>query len=92
MPIIRSALKAQRQNKKKATVNQPIKSKYRQALKIAKKSLTVATLQKAYSKLDIAVKKGVIHKNKASRLKSRLAKQIKSIALKPVAKKAKKTG
>lgn len=36
------------------------------------------TLSKAYSELDKAAKKGIIHKNKASRLKSRLAKLTKS--------------
>ena len=34
-------------------------------------------LAKAYRELDIAAKKNVIHKNKASRLKSRLAKSVK---------------
>ncbi|MBM4401741.1 MAG: 30S ribosomal protein S20 [Candidatus Cloacimonetes bacterium] len=33
-------------------------------------------LTKAHSELDKAAKKGVIHKNKAARLKSRLAKSV----------------
>lgn len=39
-----------------------------------RKNPTAKALQKVYSQLDRAVKKKLIHKNKASRLKSRLSK------------------
>lgn len=44
------------------------------ALKKAKEKPTKKNLALAYSAVDRAVKKKVIHQNKAARLKSRLAK------------------
>ncbi|KXK10161.1 MAG: 30S ribosomal protein S20, partial [candidate division WS6 bacterium OLB21] len=39
---------------------------------------TKSSLPKAYSQIDMAAKKGVIHKNTASRYKSRLSAKVKS--------------
>lgn len=74
MPIIKSAKKALRQSKRKKLVNDRVLRQVRRVLKKARTSATPDSVKKAYSALDRAVKKNVIHKNKASRLKSRLAK------------------
>ena len=77
MPIIKSAVKALRQDKKRAKNNMPVKKKFREAVKKARKKPTLKNLKQAYSILDKAAKKKIIHKNKAARLKSRLAKLLK---------------
>lgn len=92
MPIIKSAKKALRVSEKRNIVNDLTRFKIKSAVKavkvgIAKNDKNIPELlQKAYRELDIATKKNVIVKNKASRLKSRLAK---AIAKEPVAVKAK---
>lgn len=75
MPITKSAAKALRQSLRKAKINKPIKSKYKSALKKAKTNLNKKNLNQAYSALDKAAKNKIIHQNKASRLKSGLAKK-----------------
>ncbi|MFA7253039.1 MAG: 30S ribosomal protein S20 [Patescibacteria group bacterium] len=81
MPIIKSAKKSLRVSEKKKAINDVTRAKVKSAvkgLKIADKAgeATLETLAKAYKELDLAAKKNVIHKNKAARLKSRLAKSI----------------
>lgn len=78
MPIIKSAKKKLRQDKKRRTVN----SRYEKAVKSAMTKLKKAKdkkkraelIRKAYSVIDRAAKKKVIHKNKASRLKSMVSR------------------
>lgn len=72
MPQTKSAKKTLRVEKRRQAVNFLVKEKIREAVKMARQKPTVASLQKASSILDIAVKKEVLHKNKASRLKKRL--------------------
>ena len=94
MPIIKSAKKRVR-TARKATIRN---SKTRRSLKSALKAFTASPSAKAHSsaqsKLDKAVKKGVIHKNKAARLKKQAAAHAKAAGVKPakaVAKKASPT-
>lgn len=81
MPLIKSAKKALRVSEKKAEKNRLIKAKIKDALKgariaIEKKEKDIdKKISKAYRELDIATKKNLIHKNRASRLKSRLSKR-----------------
>lgn len=84
MPITKSAKKALRQNISRRKRNLQKKEAYKKAIKeykklIAGKNLDGAkdALKKAYQALDKAAKTKVIEKNKASRLKSRLAKKLK---------------
>lgn len=80
MPIIKSAKKKLRQDKKRASRNLTYKKKYKSAIKAVKKSFavkgakTASLISKALSTIDKAAKKGVMHKNKAARLKSRVTK------------------
>ncbi len=76
MPITKSAIKKLRVDKTRAQVNLRLKKRYRKAVNkhLAKK--TLETLKLAYSLIDRAVKKHIIHKNKAARLKSQVAKVV----------------
>jgi len=88
MPITKSAQKTLRQEKRRRRFNFLIRKKIKLALKTAKKEPTAINVKKAIQILDRAAKKKVIHKNKASRLKSKLAKLVaKSTVKKAAAKK-----
>lgn len=85
MPQRRSAKKYLRQNEKRHQDNLRTKQKVKTAVKKLKKSLDTDdkgqkqnALKEVYKTLDKAAAKNVIHKNKASRKKSRLAKLLKS--------------
>jgi small subunit ribosomal protein S20 len=76
----KSALKANRQNVKRREHNRELRSKLRTGLKAARKSLddknvegAKAALKTLQSLVDKMATKGIIHKNTASRLKSRIA-------------------
>lgn len=84
MPIIKSAKKRVRTARKAAVRNSKTRRSLRSALKIFAKSPSAKSHSSAQSKLDTAVKKGVIHKNKAARLKSQAAKRAKAADVKPV--------
>lgn len=73
MPQTKSAKKTLRAEKRRKAVNFLVKEKIREAIKTARQKPTAAALQKASSFLDQAVKKQILHKNKASRLKKRLS-------------------
>jgi len=80
MPIIKSAKKKLRKDLKKTKTNQKYIRKYQKAVKDffkKKTSINKKQINSLYSILDKAVKKNIIHKNKAGRLKSRAAKFIK---------------
>lgn len=74
MPILKSAIKKLKQDKKRTGVNKVYRENLRRALKQARKEKTAKTVRLAYSALDKAAKQKVIHNNKAARLKSRLMK------------------
>ena len=83
MPITSSAKKALRQNVARRKKNLQKKEAYKKIVKefrklVASKDLEKAKsiLGKAFQSLDKAAKSGTIKKNKASRLKSRLAKKL----------------
>ena len=67
MPIIKSAIKKMKQDKIRAKRN----SSYIEVFKKLFKKSSTADTKKAYSVIDKAAKKGVIHKNKAARLKAK---------------------
>ena len=76
----KSALKANRQNVKRREHNRELRSKLRTGLKAVRKSLddknvegAKTALKTLQSLVDKMATKGIIHKNTASRLKSRLA-------------------
>ncbi|HSW89860.1 MAG TPA: 30S ribosomal protein S20 [Patescibacteria group bacterium] len=77
MPITKSALKALRQDKKRAIMNQPVRSRVKSSMDAVKAAPKLETLSSAFSALDRAVKRHIIHRNKAARLKSQLSKLVK---------------
>ncbi len=74
MPLIRSAIKKLRKDRKRTLVNKAKKEGLKDLIKKARKQKTPASLKAVFSALDKAAKTNLIHKNKASRLKSRLSK------------------
>ena len=90
MPIIASAKKRVRTTRKATVRNSKTKRSLKSALKAFTKSPSNKSISSAQSQLDRAAKKGVIHKNKAARLKSHAAKKAKAAGVKPskVVKKA----
>lgn len=85
MPNIESAIKRVRTNESKKTLNSSQKSSMRTAIKNFEQAIeagadNVIELQKVANKaIDMAETKGLIHKNKANRDKSRLhAKMMKA--------------
>lgn len=78
MPIIKSAIKKVRKDKKRTKVNDLYVKSYQTTLKKIKKGGSDAKklISVFYSQIDKAVKHHVIHKNKAIRLKSRVSKKI----------------
>jgi small subunit ribosomal protein S20 len=97
MPLTKSAKKALRVDRHKKSVNDLTRAKIKSALKGARLAIdnsatdTKEKIDAAYRELDLAAKKNVIHKNRASRLKSRLAKKLakSGTEIKPTKKAAK---
>lgn len=87
MPIIKSAIKKLRQDRQREAHNRAIKKKFKEAILAFRKKPTLANLSVASSQLDKAAKRHIIHKNKASRLKSNLSSLTK-ITKKSSSKKA----
>ena len=80
MPVKRAAMKALRQNRKRHDRNVAIKNNVRKAVKEARRLLAtkdkakaVEAITIAVKKLDKAAQKGILKKNTAARLKSRLS-------------------
>ena len=86
MPVKKSAIKALRQDKKKADRNKKIKSdiialvrKVRLAVSKKDQPKAVDLLKQAIKKIDKAAQKGILKKNTAARKKSRLHAAIKKL-------------
>jgi small subunit ribosomal protein S20 len=76
MPIIANAKKALRQSKTRNARNRIVRATVRVAAKKTTQTADPSMLSKLFSAVDKAVKKNIIHKNKAARMKSRAAKRI----------------
>lgn len=73
MPLLSNAKKALRSSKRKAIVNSRVRSRMRTALKNVAEKPSAETIATAYSAIDTACKRNLLHKNKASRLKSQIS-------------------
>ena len=80
MPIIKSAKKKMRSDKRKRARNLVVKSAFKTAVKIARQRPDSETFKTAQRTLDKAVTAKLISRNKAARLKSRLVKRNKKSA------------
>jgi small subunit ribosomal protein S20 len=84
---IKSAIKRARQNTKLRQHNASARSMYRtfiknvlKAVEAGDKEAAQAAFAKAQPIIDKAASKGLIHKNKAARIKSRLSARVKGLA------------
>lgn len=76
MPTHKSAEKRLRQSKEANIRNRAIKAEMKTCVKKVETSLNQKDLKKTISLVDKAARNKVIHKNKASRLKSRLTRLV----------------
>ncbi|MGP1516817.1 MAG: 30S ribosomal protein S20 [Ottowia sp.] len=86
-PRLASGRKRVRQNTKLNAANTSLRSKYRTAVKNVEKAVAAKDLAKAkdafalmQSVVDSVADKGIFHKNKAARDKSRLSARVKALA------------
>lgn len=86
MPVTKTAKRALRGSKNKTEVNKLLTQRLEIAVRMAKKTKKGEEILKAISLADKAAKKNVIHKNKASRIKSQLSKLTNSNPSKAVSK------
>lgn len=89
MPVIKSAKKQMRQNAKRRARNFPVRSELKTVVKNqlarikgGKVEEAVKFMAMAYSVIDTAVKKNIIHKNNAARKKSLLARGLNELVTK----------
>lgn len=86
MANIRSQIKRNRQNAKRAARNKAVRSEVRtrakRAVQLAEEGdeASVEALRLAVKRIDAAGAKGIIHPNQASRRKSRLMRRINTVA------------
>ncbi|MBI2195812.1 MAG: 30S ribosomal protein S20 [Candidatus Levybacteria bacterium] len=78
MPVIKSAKKKLRQDKKRQAENKTIRELLRKVIKEARKNASEKKLREVFSVVDKAAKKNIIHKNKAARIKSSFSKKVTS--------------
>jgi len=80
MPNHKSCLKRMRQNETRRVINKRYRTFLRHTIKTFSKIEDAEAAKNQFpgvlSVIDIARKKGILHRNKASRLKSRLSKKI----------------
>ncbi|MEN3183728.1 MAG: 30S ribosomal protein S20 [Atribacterota bacterium] len=86
MPNTKSALKNLRKSEKRRLRNKAVKSatktyikKFLKLLESGKVEEAQTFLSEVYKRVDMAVSKGVFHKNKAARIKSRLAQKLNRV-------------
>lgn len=86
MPHTKSAKKRLRQNLKRRARNRAVKSALRTQVRKVREAIEAGDLAKAEAEFRLAAKKadqaaakGVIHRNKAARIKSRLAAKIRTL-------------
>lgn len=79
MPLIKSAIKKVRKDKTRTKKNAVYINAYKNAVKKIKKggSDLKKLASHAYSQIDKAVKRHIIHRNKANRLKANISKFLK---------------
>jgi small subunit ribosomal protein S20 len=76
MPVIRSAKKKLKVDKKRESSNKKTKNFIDMVVKKAQKKPSEAAIRIAFKAIDKGVKKDVFHKNKGARIKASLTKLI----------------
>lgn len=75
MPLLQNAKKALRVSKRKTAINARIKSQMKTALKAVETAPAKDTASEAFRRVDRAVKRNLIPKNRAARLKSQIGRK-----------------
>ena len=89
MPVIKSAIKRVRQEKKRKAYNVGVKTAVKAKFKTVRDEVATGKVKDskdlvaAIKEIDTAVRKGVISKHTAARKKSRLTKAYNAVATKP---------
>jgi small subunit ribosomal protein S20 len=86
LPNIKAAEKWTRQTLKRTTRNKDVKTRLKTAFKKAVAAQDGEAAKSVESQFDKAAKSGIIHKNKAARKKSRLAKALAKTTAAPAPK------
>lgn len=73
MPVTKTAKRALRSSKRKVQINNTVFADMEIAIRKAKNSKRLSDVTVAFSKIDRAAKKKLIHKNKAARIKRKLS-------------------
>ncbi len=76
MPILHNAQKALRSAERKTQMNRQVKSKLKTAMDQFQAKPSQESLAVAFSKIDKAMRRHLVHRNKAARLKSQLSKLV----------------
>lgn len=74
MPILSNAKKALRSSERKAQHNRLVRAKLKTASDRMKAKPSAEGLSAVFSAIDKAVRRNVVHRNKAARLKSQMSK------------------
>ena len=89
MANVKNAIKKNEQDKKRTLANQQLKSTVKNAIKNTDKAVAAGNKENAEKSLKLAIKsldnakvKGLVHKNKVDREKSRLTKKVNSMEVK----------
>lgn len=90
MPVIKSAIKKVRVDARRRAHNLAIESELKTVIRRATQTKTFAAVSEAYSALDRAVKRNLVHRNFANRKKAQLSKLVKPSKAKVEAPKTKK--
>lgn len=80
MPVIKSAKKKLRQDKKRTARNKKVRETLKKLIKDARKKPSVKKAAETARAADKAAKLHIIHKNKAARIKATLAKLLPKTA------------
>jgi small subunit ribosomal protein S20 len=86
LPNIKAAEKWMRQTEKRTTRNKDVTTRLKTVFKKAVAAKDGEAAKSVESQFDKAAKSGIIHKNKAARKKSRLAKAMAKATVAPAAK------
>lgn len=76
MPLLKHAKKKLKQDKARTVRNKKVKNAFKLSVKKAREGASEKTVSAAFKAVDKAVKKNIIHKNKAARMKSALSKLV----------------
>ena len=74
MPVIRSAKKKLKVDRKRESANKKAQALINLVIKKAQRKPTPGSVREAFKAIDKGVKKDIFHKNKGARIKSRLSK------------------